>query len=78
MIIKPTENWKLLGTDAELDTDCEYRASWATNQPDWLEERKIFVDHPEPIGFLLKRGEYVITDLSAGDISELKSHKHDH
>lgn len=62
MKIKPNENYTQLGTGAKLDSNVEYEASWASNQPDWQEQRKIFVHHPEPIGFLLKKGEYVITE----------------
>jgi hypothetical protein len=62
MKIIPTANWKLLGTTAELNPQNEYEARWAKNQPGWQDERKIFTDSPEPIGFLLKQGEYVITE----------------
>lgn len=63
MKIKPTDNWKLLGIGgAELNPKNEYEARWAQNQPDWQDGRKIFTDYPEPVGFLLKQGEYVITE----------------
>lgn len=63
MKIKPTSNWRLISNVAELDTQQEYEARWATNQPEWQEERKLFTDYPDPIGFLLKQGEYVITEV---------------
>lgn len=60
MKVKPLENYKLLGTSIVLDKDTAYEATWATNQPDWLRERKIFVgDDP---GVLLKAGEYAIVE----------------
>lgn len=62
MKIIPTANWKLLGTTAELNPQTEYEAVWAQNQPDWQDARKLFTELPEPIGFLLKQGEYVITE----------------
>lgn len=52
----------MLGTDAEMETNVEYEATWATNQPDWQAQRKVFAKHPEPTGFLLGHGDYVITE----------------
>jgi hypothetical protein len=56
MKVKPLENFKLLGTSIVLDKNVTYKASWATNQPDWERDRKIFVGP----GVLLRDGEYVI------------------
>lgn len=60
MKVKPLENYKLLGTPVVLDKNTAYEATWATNQPDWLRERKLFVgDNP---GVLLSAGEYVLIE----------------
>jgi hypothetical protein len=56
MKVKPLENFKLLGTSIVLDKNVTYNATWATNQPDWKRDCKIFVGP----GVLLKKGEYVI------------------
>lgn len=62
MKIKPTDNWKSLGTSAQLSTEIEYEAEWAYNQPGWQDGRKLFTGDPELTSFLLKRGDYVITE----------------
>ena len=77
MKVKPNDDWKMDGTGPDyiqLDKTKVYVAIHATNQPDWEEEGKIFViglsDGPEDpvstrlagIGFLLKKGEYEITE----------------
>jgi hypothetical protein len=53
MKVKPKENYHLLGTDIRLNKDKTYPATWATNQPDWQRDGKIFVNE-----ILLNRGEY--------------------
>ena len=60
MKVKPLENYKLFATSFVLDNNVVYEATWATNQPDWQSERKIFVgDAPS---MLLRAGEYVIVE----------------
>lgn len=62
MIIKPKMNYKMLGTDLELDSSKTYFAIDATNQPNWRKEGKIFVIIPDKYhgdsSFLLEKGEY--------------------
>ena len=62
MKVRPKENYHLLGTDVRLDKSKTYPATWATNQPDWEKDGKIFVNE-----ILLNRGEYkfVAQDLPA-------------
>ncbi len=69
MKIKPTSNWKQLGSDVELDANVEYAATWATNQPRWRTERKVFAEHPDG-SMLLKRGDYVITECDEPGFTE--------
>lgn len=38
-----------------MDTEKEYKAEWATNQPNWKEKGLIFAG-----GHLLEKGEYTI------------------
>ena len=53
MRVRPKDNYHLLGTDIRLNKDKIYLATWATNQPDWQKDGKIFVNE-----ILLNRGEY--------------------
>jgi len=76
MKVKPLENYQLLGTTCTVDRDTVYDASWATNQPDWQRDRKIFID--EPVGLLLKIGEYVIVESDPPpDIFAIKNLLHE-
>ena len=66
MKVKPKLSYELLGTNIKLSKDKEYEAEWATNQPNWMENGKIFVinaendTHDDPLGFLLEKNEYKI------------------
>jgi len=55
MRVKPKLDYHLTGTSITLDSSKVYEAIHATNQPDWEEKEKIFVD-----GVLLEKGEYSI------------------
>ena len=57
MKIKPASDFRLLGTDEKIQKGKIYDAEWATNQPNWIKERKIFVGN-----ILLVKGEYEIVD----------------
>lgn len=69
MIVKPNENYELAGTSIKLDENKTYEAVFATNQPRWLKDGKIFVE-----GLLLKRGEYrIIEQEKEWNIPSLKA-----
>lgn len=53
--VQPKLNYWHPGLGIRLDCHKTYNAIHATNQPNWKEERKIFVDE-----ILLKKGEYTI------------------
>ena len=55
MKIKPNDNFRLLGTDIELDKNKIYEAEDASNIPDHKELGLIFVN-----GLLLSKHEYEI------------------
>jgi hypothetical protein len=55
LIIAPALDFKLLGTSIQVSTRKRYRASLATNQPDWQKRRAIFADE-----VLLESGEYFV------------------
>lgn len=66
MIIRPKENFRLLGVGYDspaLDNTRHYEARPATNQPDWQEKGKVFVsfynDDDEP-SILLDSFDYEI------------------
>jgi hypothetical protein len=59
MKIRPTDNWKLLGTSLALDKTKVYEAVPATNQPNWQERKAIFVVCPAG-SMLLEGDEYTI------------------
>ena len=60
--IKPAASYKLTGTSIKLSKDKTYTACNATNQPDWEEKGKIFVDDDYGFGFMLERGEYTVLE----------------
>lgn len=65
MIIKPHENYHMVGTDSNLrlDKTRNYVARPATNQPDWKEKGKVFVsfdDDSEEPSILLDKFDYDI------------------
>lgn len=55
MKIKPLSNFQLLGTSLTLKTDKTYKATHATNIPDYVERGLIFAN-----GILLDKTEYVV------------------
>ena len=55
MRVQPKMDYKLLGGGFGLHQHLIYDAVWATNQPNWKEEGKIFVGE-----ILLKKGEYIV------------------
>lgn len=55
MKVKPNESYKLLGTSISLVKGRVYKATIATNQPDYKKKGLIFVK-----GVLLCNGEYEI------------------
>lgn len=55
LMVKPLRNYKLRGTDIVLDKNRVYSASHATNQPEWQQKGKIFVEE-----VLLSHGEYTV------------------
>ena len=55
MKIKPNDNFRLLGTDIELDKNKIYEAEDASNIPDHKERGLVFVN-----GILLDKSEYEI------------------
>ena len=57
MRVKPTLDFKLLGTDIKLYKNKIYDAMWATNIPFWEEKGKIFVGE-----ILLKKEDYIIIE----------------
>ena len=61
MKIQPKLNYSMSGY-GQLNKDKIYSAVDATNQPNWKEEGKIFVEANDDlrIELLLKRGEYEI------------------
>jgi len=61
MKIEPKLNYSMSGY-GQLNKDKIYSAVDATNQPNWKEEGKIFVEANDDlrIELLLKRGEYEI------------------
>jgi hypothetical protein len=61
MKIRPTDDWKLLGPDIQLDKTKIYYAIPATNQPEFEEKKKIFVQTPRG-SMLLEAGEYEIVE----------------
>lgn len=61
MKIKPTENWKLLGTSIKLSKDKTYNATRAVNQPDYIARGSIFVDVGND-SMMLDSGEYKRVD----------------
>jgi hypothetical protein len=61
MRIKPTQSWKLAGTNFGLDKDTVYEAIEATNQPDCEEREAIFAGTDEN-SMLLVKGEYEIVE----------------
>lgn len=66
MIIQPIENFKSLGMGHELpslDKNKHYKATKATNQPDWEEKGKVFVsfnNHEKEPTILLDHFDYKI------------------
>jgi hypothetical protein len=66
-LVRPKEDYKLLGTDIQLDKTQEYHAIHATNQPDWEARCAIFVlehglEQGASLGFLLEGDDYEIVD----------------
>ena len=65
MKIKPNENYSSEGL--KLDSEKTYRAEWATNQPNWAQEMKIFVkvgkNRGEGATILLRLGEFHIDNI---------------
>ena len=55
MKIKPNSDFSLLGTGLKIKKGNIYNALPATNQPEWREKGKIFVEE-----ILLEKGEYEI------------------
>jgi hypothetical protein len=63
MTIQPKLDFRLLGTDWTLDHTQTYKATPATNQPDWQEKGKVFVsfdNNGQEPSILLDRSEYKI------------------
>ena len=65
MVIRPKLSYKLLGTSLKLDSTQVYRAIDATNQPDWEERGKIFVQINNNDSMLLESGEYEVMNTQA-------------
>lgn len=59
MLIRPNDDYELCGTSAKLDKTKVYRAMIASNQPDFIAKKKIFVT-ADNADFLLEEGEYTI------------------
>jgi len=56
----------LLGTSIKLSSSRTYWAEYATNQPDWKEKGKVFIN-----GVLLESGEYEVIALEPQTMQEL-------
>lgn len=54
-LVRPKLDYRLLGTEIRLDSTKVYRATWAKNQPDWQEKKKVFVSQ-----VLLEKGDYEV------------------
>jgi hypothetical protein len=55
MKIQPNENYELLGTSIKLNKAKTYKATPATNQPDYKRQGLVFVR-----GILLNKNEYTV------------------
>jgi hypothetical protein len=67
MLVKPNENYKLLGTGIVLDKEKTYTAVLASNQPDYMAREAIFCGH-----ILLDKGEYTIVEASPEPNKDLR------
>jgi len=71
MLIIPNENYShVFSTNRsdDLDKTKTYTATWASNQPDYIEDGKVFIDasehaqeHTGATIFLLEKTEYTVT-----------------
>jgi len=57
MLVKPNKNYKMLWTNKCVWVDQTYKATIATNQPNYKEKGAIFVNE-----ILLEKGEYTIIE----------------
>ena len=64
MRVRPKKDFKMLGTSDTLDKTRAYKATKATNQPNWEAKGLIFVDN-----FLLSKDDYEVV----GEESDRKS-----
>lgn len=60
MKIRPKLDYKLLGTDIQLNKNKVYNAIVSTNIPEYKEKELIFVNVRGDYEFMLEKGEYII------------------
>ena len=62
--VRPTSDFRMLGTQISVSKDKVYQAMHAVNQPDWERRGLIFILDAEgdttEIGFLLPKEDYVV------------------
>jgi len=64
LLVRPTGDWRMLGTPISVSKERVYQAMHAVNQKDWKSRGLIFILDAEgdttEIGFLLSKEDYTV------------------